>query len=224
MGRAWIASSERGGPLGCGARRSALADSSRSVIRRWRDLAMHEAPRRDHASPPRSRLGPGRSLLRPRAPGQSALLVRRARPESRSADRSRLQAPRRGDRRADASARGSAARGAWGYRGGSLSSWAASACGWMFRWGLVANLTGFALLLFALPALERFVRRATWRGALGVCAYTGVLFGCSTSLRRSCSRSRAERSRSSVLPAGEDSRRASRPCSSWPRWRLRSGT
>jgi hypothetical protein len=33
------------------------------------------------------------------------------------------------------------------------------ACGWMFRWGLVANLTGFALFLFSLPALERLARR-----------------------------------------------------------------
>ncbi len=33
------------------------------------------------------------------------------------------------------------------------------ACGWMFRWGLVANLAGFALLLFALPELERLARR-----------------------------------------------------------------
>jgi hypothetical protein len=33
------------------------------------------------------------------------------------------------------------------------------ACGWMFRWGLVANLSGFALLLFSLPELERLARR-----------------------------------------------------------------
>jgi hypothetical protein len=39
------------------------------------------------------------------------------------------------------------------------------ACGWMFRWGLVANLAGFALLLLALPELERLARRPR-RGAL----------------------------------------------------------
>ena len=50
------------------------------------------------------------------------------------------------------------------------------ACGWMFRWGLVANMIGFALLLFALPAAERLARRpVAARIAAGV-AYASLLF------------------------------------------------
>jgi hypothetical protein len=48
------------------------------------------------------------------------------------------------------------------------------ACGWMFRWGLVANLTGFTVLLFALPSLERLARRPS-RGALGACLLAAVV-------------------------------------------------
>ncbi len=33
------------------------------------------------------------------------------------------------------------------------------ACGWMFRWGLVPNLLGFALFVAALPLLEQLARR-----------------------------------------------------------------
>jgi hypothetical protein len=36
--------------------------------------------------------------------------------------------------------------------------------GWMFFWGLLANIMGLALLLCALPALDRFVARPTLRG------------------------------------------------------------
>ncbi len=43
------------------------------------------------------------------------------------------------------------------------------ACGWMFRWGLVANLTGLAALLVALPSVERLARRPTG-GAAAACA------------------------------------------------------
>ncbi len=49
-------------------------------------------------------------------------------------------------------------------------------CGWMFRWGLVANLLGFTLLLFALPSLERLAVRPS-RAALTSCLVAAaVLF------------------------------------------------
>ena len=40
------------------------------------------------------------------------------------------------------------------------------ALGWTFFWGLISNLLGIAALLFALPALDRFARSPTRRGAL----------------------------------------------------------
>ena len=46
--------------------------------------------------------------------------------------------------------------------------------GWCFRWGLVANLLGFALLLFALPSLLDLVESPTRRRLL-VCAGASVL-------------------------------------------------
>jgi hypothetical protein len=50
------------------------------------------------------------------------------------------------------------------------------ACGWMFGWGLVANLVGFVGLLLALPSLERLAVRPS-RAALGRCALAaGLLF------------------------------------------------
>jgi hypothetical protein len=50
------------------------------------------------------------------------------------------------------------------------------ACGWMFRWGLVANLLGFALLLFALPELERLARRPSPGTIARTVAWTCALF------------------------------------------------
>ncbi len=50
------------------------------------------------------------------------------------------------------------------------------ACGWMFRWGLVANLTGFALLLFAIPELEQLARRPRRRAVLRVTACAVAVF------------------------------------------------
>ena len=50
------------------------------------------------------------------------------------------------------------------------------ACGWMFRWGLVANLAGFALLLFALPELERLARRPVASAVARSTALACVLF------------------------------------------------
>jgi hypothetical protein len=47
--------------------------------------------------------------------------------------------------------------------------------GWMFFWGLLANLMGLATYLFALPALDRFVARPT-RGGFGVvCGWLALL-------------------------------------------------
>ena len=48
------------------------------------------------------------------------------------------------------------------------------ACGWMFRWGLVANLTGFTVLLLALPSLERLAVRPS-RAALTSCLVAAVV-------------------------------------------------
>lgn len=50
------------------------------------------------------------------------------------------------------------------------------ACGWMFRWGLAANMMGFALALAFLPLLERLSRRATPRRSLEAAAATVVIF------------------------------------------------
>jgi hypothetical protein len=40
------------------------------------------------------------------------------------------------------------------------------AIGWLFYWGLIANLIGLAALLAVLPTLDRFARAPTTRGAL----------------------------------------------------------
>jgi hypothetical protein len=48
--------------------------------------------------------------------------------------------------------------------------------GWMFRWGLVANLVGFALLLFALPALDRLAKKPSPVRALHAMLLTGLLY------------------------------------------------
>jgi hypothetical protein len=39
------------------------------------------------------------------------------------------------------------------------------ALGWLFSWGLIANLIGLAALLAVLPSLDRFAARPTWTGA-----------------------------------------------------------
>jgi hypothetical protein len=44
--------------------------------------------------------------------------------------------------------------------------------GWMFFWGLIANMVGLAALLFTLPALDRYVKEPSARAlpkALGLC-------------------------------------------------------
>ncbi len=44
-------------------------------------------------------------------------------------------------------------------------------CGWMFTWGLVANMLGFALLLLFLPLAERLARKpGPAMAAWGICA------------------------------------------------------
>jgi hypothetical protein len=50
------------------------------------------------------------------------------------------------------------------------------ACGWMFRWGLVANLTGFVVLLLAVPSLERLALRPSGRALAPCLVATAVLF------------------------------------------------
>jgi hypothetical protein len=48
--------------------------------------------------------------------------------------------------------------------------------GWMFRWGLVANLVGFALWLFALPALDRLAKKPSPARALQATLLAGLLY------------------------------------------------
>jgi hypothetical protein len=46
--------------------------------------------------------------------------------------------------------------------------------GWMYFWGLVANMVGLAALLWTLPALDRFARKPTMRALpkmIGVCVF-----------------------------------------------------
>ena len=50
------------------------------------------------------------------------------------------------------------------------------ALGWMFRWGLVANMMGFALWLAALPRLDRLARDPTPAGALAATGLTVLLY------------------------------------------------
>lgn len=60
------------------------------------------------------------------------------------------------------------------------SRWAALlvvpvACGWTFRWGLVANLLGFVLLLASLPLLDDLARRATPKRSAMACVVAALL-------------------------------------------------
>ncbi len=61
------------------------------------------------------------------------------------------------------------------------STWAALllaplALGWSYFWGLVANLVGFALILFALPTLDRAVQHPSARGFLKSSLWMLVLY------------------------------------------------
>ncbi len=62
-----------------------------------------------------------------------------------------------------------------------VSPWAALllsplALGWSYFWGLVANLIGFAMLFFALPALERAADRPSARGMLASSTWMVLLY------------------------------------------------
>ena len=62
-----------------------------------------------------------------------------------------------------------------------LSRWPALlagpiACGWMFRWGLVPNLLGFALFVLAVPLLERLARRPSLRAVGLATLAAGLIF------------------------------------------------
>lgn len=48
--------------------------------------------------------------------------------------------------------------------------------GWLYSWGLIANLIGLAALLATLPALDRFETEPTVRGAARVAAATVLLY------------------------------------------------
>jgi hypothetical protein len=50
------------------------------------------------------------------------------------------------------------------------------ALGWMFRWGLVANLVGFATWLFALPALDRLAKDPSFARAIRATLLAGLLY------------------------------------------------
>jgi hypothetical protein len=47
--------------------------------------------------------------------------------------------------------------------------------GWMFFWGLLANLIGLEIFFAFLPALDRFVGKPTFRGFLGACGCIALL-------------------------------------------------
>jgi hypothetical protein len=50
------------------------------------------------------------------------------------------------------------------------------ALGWLFSWGLIANLLGLAAFLFLLPVLDRFAYAPTWRRALAACGGLVLLY------------------------------------------------
>jgi hypothetical protein len=50
------------------------------------------------------------------------------------------------------------------------------ALGWLFSWGLIANLLGLAVLLAVLPALDRFAARPTWARAVGTLGAVVLLY------------------------------------------------
>lgn len=69
------------------------------------------------------------------------------------------------------------------YAGGS--PWAALllapvVLGWRFYWGFAANMLGLALLLAAIPALDRYAEAPTRRGTVVASALIVVLFGAHT--------------------------------------------
>jgi hypothetical protein len=47
--------------------------------------------------------------------------------------------------------------------------------GWMFFWGLLANLIGFTVYFFALPSLDRFCQKPTPRGFWAACGWMTLL-------------------------------------------------
>jgi hypothetical protein len=46
--------------------------------------------------------------------------------------------------------------------------------GWLFFWGLVQNILGLDVLLWLLPAIDRFAEKPTWRGVAAMC---GAMIG-----------------------------------------------
>jgi hypothetical protein len=50
------------------------------------------------------------------------------------------------------------------------------AIGWLFYWGLIANLIGLAALLAVLPGLDRFAREPTRKGILASCGAVVLLY------------------------------------------------
>jgi hypothetical protein len=50
------------------------------------------------------------------------------------------------------------------------------ALGWMFRWGLIANMLGFAIWLAALPPLDRHAREPTPTGAIATSSLSVLLY------------------------------------------------
>lgn len=54
--------------------------------------------------------------------------------------------------------------------------------GWLFYWGLVANLLGMAVFLAIIPALDRFVAKPTARGAFGAFGLLLLLYSAHETL------------------------------------------
>jgi hypothetical protein len=50
------------------------------------------------------------------------------------------------------------------------------AVGWLYYWGLIANILSISVFLFALPTFDRYAEKPNWRGLAQVCAFIVLLY------------------------------------------------
>ncbi len=50
------------------------------------------------------------------------------------------------------------------------------AVGWLYYWGLIANMLSISVLLFALPTLDRCAEAPTWKNLLKACGFVVLLY------------------------------------------------
>lgn len=50
------------------------------------------------------------------------------------------------------------------------------AVGWLYYWGLIANILSISVFLFALPTLDRCAEKPDWRGVAKACAFIVLLY------------------------------------------------